>query len=115
VCDPELSAKERAVALVSAFSIDEKIANLVNTAPGVPRLGLTAYQWWSEGLHGLAWSPGTKFGSGNFTSATSFPSPIILGAAFDDDLIKAIGEVIGTETRAFDNNARAGLDLWVNF
>jgi len=49
------------------------------------------------------------------TSATSFPAPITIGAAFDDEMVKSIAEVIGTETRAFNNDERVGLDLWVGF
>jgi beta-D-xylosidase 4 len=79
----------------------------------VPRLGLPAYQWWQEALHGLALSPGVKFAaSGTFSHATSFPQPILMGAAFDDTLIKDVATVIGTEARAFSNDGRTGLDFW---
>ncbi|KAK6200670.1 hypothetical protein LQW54_009631 [Pestalotiopsis sp. IQ-011] len=87
VCDTSLSTQERASALVANLTIDEKLANLVEEAPGVPRLGIMPY-------------------------ATSFPQPILTGAAFDDELVKAIGEVISTETRAYDNVGRVGLDLY---
>ena len=116
VCNPALSPKQRATALVTLFTSTEKVQNLLNGAPGVPRIGLGAYQWWQEGLHGLASSPGVHFaGSNNFSSATSFPAPITIGAAFDDEMVKSIAEVIGTETRAFNNDERVGLDLWVGF
>jgi len=115
VCNPALSPKQRAAALVTLFTSTEKVQNLLNGAPGVPRIGLGAYQWWQEGLHGIASSPGVQFASGNssFSSATSFPAPITIGAAFDDDMVKSIAEVISTETRAFNNDGRVGLDLWV--
>ncbi|WDK19699.1 glycosyl hydrolase family 3 N terminal domain-containing protein [Colletotrichum graminicola] len=113
VCDETLSPKERAAALVAELTIWEKLDNLVNEAPGVPRLAIPPYEWWSEGLHGVASSPGTKFAkSGNFSYATSFPQPIVLGSAFDDDLVKAIGEVVSKEARAFSNRGRSGLDLY---
>jgi xylan 1,4-beta-xylosidase len=74
---------------------------------------LPAYQWWQEALHGVALSPGVKFAStGNFSHATSFPQPILMGAAFDNALIKIVATVISTEARAFSNDGRAGLDFW---
>ncbi|KAH7911484.1 glycoside hydrolase family 3 protein [Hygrophoropsis aurantiaca] len=113
VCDLSLDPITRATALVSLFTVDELINNTDSTAPGVPRLGLPAYQWWSEGLHGVADSPGVNFStSGPFSYATSFPQPIIMGAAFDDELIKSVGAIVGTEGRAFNNYGRAGLDFW---
>ena len=113
VCDPSLGYHERAVDLISRFTVQDKLANLGNGAPGVSRLGLPAYQWWSEALHGIADSPGVNFArSGDYSSASSFPMPIGLGAAFDDPLIYAMGNVIGTEARAFNNDNRAGLDFW---
>jgi xylan 1,4-beta-xylosidase len=50
--------------------------------------------------------------SGNFSSATSFPQPITLGATFDDELVKAVATTISTEARAFNNVGKAGLDFW---
>lgn len=49
---------------------------------------------------------------GNFSFATSFPAPILSAAAFDDDLIYKIGQVVGKEGRAFGNNGFSGLDFW---
>ncbi|KAK7737380.1 hypothetical protein SLS53_006685 [Cytospora paraplurivora] len=107
-------AVSRARALISLFTTAEKINATISTSPGVSRLGLPSYQWWSEGLHGLAKSPGIHFSSGNsnFSYSTSFPQPITLGAAFDDDLVHAVASVISTEARAFSNAGRAGLDFW---
>ncbi|KAH8705307.1 hypothetical protein BGW36DRAFT_413301 [Talaromyces proteolyticus] len=113
VCDTNLDTLTRAKALVAEFTLEEKIANVVYNSSGVPRLGLPQYTWWSEGLHGVALSPGVSFASsGNFSCATSFPTPITIGAAFDDPLVKQIGNIISTEARAFNNEARAGLDYW---
>lgn len=53
--------------------------------------------------------------SGNFSYATSFPQPILMGAAFDDQLIYDVASVISTEARAFSNGGRSGLDYWVSF
>lgn len=66
-----------------------------------------------EALHGVASSPGVNFSdSGPFSVATSFPQPILMGAAFDDQLITDVATVISTEARAFNNDDRAGLDFW---
>uniref|UniRef100_A0A8H7N899 xylan 1,4-beta-xylosidase n=1 Tax=Bionectria ochroleuca TaxID=29856 RepID=A0A8H7N899_BIOOC len=114
VCDPSLSPKERATALLSLWTVEEKITNLVEDASGVPRLGIKPYQWWAEGLHGLA-SRGVTFdspSSGEWYCATSFPQPILVGAAFDDELVTAMADVIGTETRAYNADGRVGLDLY---
>ncbi|KAG6919305.1 hypothetical protein DXG01_007438 [Tephrocybe rancida] len=113
VCDRTKDPTTRAKALIALFTVDELIANTGNLSPGVPRLGLPSYQWWSEALHGVAYSPGTAFAdSGNFSSATSFPQAITMGSAFDDPLIKAVATVISTEARAFNNAGRAGLDYF---
>jgi len=87
---------------------------LASHSPGAPRIGLPAYEWWSEALHGVAASPGVSFarGSGEFSHATSFANPILMSAAFDDDLIEKVATVVSTEARAFSNAGRAGLDFW---
>ncbi|KAF2970475.1 hypothetical protein GQX73_g3093 [Xylaria multiplex] len=113
VCDSTASPAERATALIKAWNITEKLANLVNNSPGTARLGLAPYEWWSEALHGVAGSPGVSFSaSGEYSGATSFASPILMSAAFDDELIHAVAEAVSTEARAFSNAGRAGLDYW---
>ncbi|KAG2141437.1 glycoside hydrolase family 3 protein [Suillus bovinus] len=113
VCNTALDPITRATSLVKLFTIPELINNTVNTSPGVPRLGLPGYEWWSEALHGVAKSPGVNFStSGEFSHATSFPQPILMGAAFDDELIKSVGNIVGMEGRAFNNYGHAGLDFW---
>ncbi|OSD03373.1 glycoside hydrolase family 3 protein [Trametes coccinea BRFM310] len=113
VCDVTKDPITRATALISLWTDQELLNNTVNASPGVPRLGLPAYNWWSEGLHGVAQSPGVTFApSGPFSYATSFPQPILMSAAFDDPLIQEIASIISTEGRAFNNVGRAGLDYW---
>ncbi|PCH44282.1 glycoside hydrolase family 3 protein [Wolfiporia cocos MD-104 SS10] len=113
VCDTSATPIERATALISLFTFEEKVNNTGNTSPGVPRLGLPAYQWWQEGLHGVAESPGVIFAeSGEYSYATSFPQPILMGAAFDDPLINRVATIVSTEARAFSNANRSGLDFW---
>lgn len=78
-------------------------------------MNLSVYNWWNEGLHGVAESPGVTFSTDNasaFGSATSFPQPITLGAAFDDALVYAVASTVSTEARAFSNNGHAGLNFW---
>jgi beta-D-xylosidase 4 len=78
---------------------------------GISRLGLPAYNWWGEALHGVAGAPGINFTS-PFTTATSFPMPLLMSAGFDDDLIFKIANIIGNEARAFGNGGKAPVDFW---
>ncbi|KAF2104135.1 glycoside hydrolase [Rhizodiscina lignyota] len=114
-CDKSLSISERIAALLSQMTLTEKIANTVDSASGVLRLGLPPYEWWSEALHGVASSPGVTFNTPNgsdFSYATSFPMPILMSAAFDDLLINKVASVVGKEARAFGNYGFAGFDFW---
>ncbi|EUC31235.1 glycoside hydrolase family 3 protein [Bipolaris zeicola 26-R-13] len=112
ICDPSASTLARAKSLVALYTLEEKINATSNTAPGVARLGIPPYQWWNEGLHGIA-GPFTSFAKqGDYSYSTSFPQPILMGAAFDDDLITEVAKVISTEARAFNNANRTGLDFW---
>lgn len=52
--NPSLSAEARAADLVSRMTLEEKAGQLKHSAPAVPRLGIPQYNWWSEGLHGVA-------------------------------------------------------------
>lgn len=113
VCNTSASVRDRANALVKALTLAEKFNLTGNASPGVPRLGLPEYPWWNEGLHGVASSPGVNFSqSGDYSHATSFPQPILMSAAFDDQLIFDIASVVSTEARAFNNANRSGLDFW---
>ncbi|KAH8816533.1 glycoside hydrolase superfamily [Xylogone sp. PMI_703] len=115
VCDTSLSIQDRAAALVNALTLDEKVSNVGSAATGSSRLALPAYPWQNEALHGVAGSTGVQFQSplgANFSAATSFPMPILMSAAFDDDLINSVATAIGTEARAFGNAGFAGLDFW---
>jgi beta-D-xylosidase 4 len=114
ICDTSLSISERVASLVNDLTLDEKILNLVDASAGSRRIGLPAYEWWSEATHGVGSAPGVQFTPPpyNFSYATSFPSPIHYAAAFDDELIKAIGKFVGREGRAFGNNGYAGFDYW---
>lgn len=103
-------AKERAVHLVDQMTVEEMASQLRYDAPAIERLHIPAYNWWSEGLHGVA-RAGT---------ATVFPQAIGLAATFDPVLIEKIGDTIATEARAKYNAASAhgdrdiykGLTIW---
>ncbi|KAF2467470.1 glycoside hydrolase [Lindgomyces ingoldianus] len=112
ICDTSASPSDRARALVAAYTLEEKINATGSAAPGVPRLGIPPYEWWSEGLHGIA-GPFTNFSDeDDYSYSMSFPQPITMGAAFDNQLITDVATVISTEARAFNNANRTGLDFW---
>jgi beta-glucosidase len=86
----ELSIEKRVDDLVGRMTLDEKIAQMVNAAPGIDRLGIPEYNWWNECLHGVA----------RAGLATAFPQAIGLGATWDEDLILRVATVISDEARA---------------
>jgi beta-glucosidase len=90
-----LSPEQRAADLVSRMTLEEKAAQSINTAPAIPRLGVPAYDYWSEGLHGIARSG----------YATLFPQAIGMAATWDPALLQSIGTVVSTEARAKYNQA----------
>ena len=105
----QLSFEERAADLVHRMTLQEKASQLVNQARAIQRLGVPAYDWWSESLHGVA---------GNGT--TEFPEPVGLAATFDTAAIHEMANAIGIEGRIKHVQAEAdghsnifeGLDFW---
>jgi len=104
-------ARDKAAALVGQLTLDEKVEQLVNVAPAIPRLGIPAYNWWTESLHGAIGAIPT----------TNFPEPIGLAATFDAPLVQKIAGTVSTEVRALHTLGRAtghlgrigtGLDTW---
>lgn len=111
-CNPKLPIPQRTKDLLSRLTLDEKLSQLVNTAPPIPRLGIPAYQWWSESLHGLALNgPGVSF-AGAVPSATSFPQVILSAASFNRSLWLRTAAAIAREARAMFNVGQAGLTFW---
>ncbi|KAF0890815.1 hypothetical protein E2562_004299 [Oryza meyeriana var. granulata] len=107
-----MSAAARAADLLGRLTLAEKVGFLVNKQAALPRLGIPAYEWWSEALHGVSYvGPGTRF-SPLVPGATSFPQPILTAASFNASLFRAIGEVVSTEARAMHNVGLAGLTFW---
>jgi beta-glucosidase len=88
--NPELSIPERARDLVSRLSLDEKVGLMSHPAHGVPRLGIPAYNYWSEALHGVARNG----------RATVFPQAIGMAATWDKQLIHQVANAISDEGRA---------------
>lgn len=97
--DPTLSLDKRVDDLISRMTLSEKAAQLMFESPAIPRLGIRNYSWWNECLHGIARNG----------KATIFPQAIGLGATFDPDLMKRIGEAIALEGRAkYNANKKVG-------
>ncbi len=102
--------RKRAEELVSKMTLEEKVSQTLNHAPAIERLGIKAYDWWNEALHGVA-RAGT---------ATVFPQAIGLAAAFDEDLMEELGDAVSTEGRAkfniqqkfSDTDIYKGLTFW---
>ncbi|MDR3115193.1 MAG: glycoside hydrolase family 3 C-terminal domain-containing protein [Treponema sp.] len=89
-------ARERAItALVSKMTLEEKVSQLSYTSPAIERLGIPAYNWWNECLHGVARSG----------IATVFPQAIALAATFDEGFVQEVAKAISDEARAKYNEA----------
>ena len=96
--------------LVSRMTLDEKISQLMNASPAVERLGVPAYNWWNEALHGVA----------RAGRATVFPEAIGLAATWDQKLMLRVATAISDEGRAKHNefvrrgkrNIYQGLTFW---
>ncbi len=108
--DESLTPEERAIALTDAMTVEEQASQLRYDAPAVERLGIPAYNWWNEALHGLARSG----------IATMFPQAIGLAAMFDTELTKKAAEITAHEARAKynaytkfgDRDIYKGLTFW---
>ncbi|HLM55258.1 MAG TPA: glycoside hydrolase family 3 C-terminal domain-containing protein [Pyrinomonadaceae bacterium] len=93
--DTRLPVEQRAADLVSRMTLEEKVAQMMNKAPAVERLGVPAYDWWNEALHGVAYSG----------HATVFPQAIGLAAGFDAALMLRTASAISDEARAKHHEA----------
>lgn len=95
---------------IARLTVEQKAAQMQNRAPALPSAGLTAYEWWNEGLHGVA----------RAGEATVFPQAIGLAATWNPALLKQVGDVVSTEARAKFNSTDPagdhpryfGLTLW---
>ena len=105
------AAQAQAAALVAKLTPAEKLPQLLNVAPAIPRLNIPRYNWWTESLHGAIGRVPT----------TNFPEPIGLAATFDAPLLQEVASTISAEVRALHAEARrtqrygrigTGLDTW---
>lgn len=108
--DPTVPLEQRVDDLIGRMTIEEKVAQMQNEAPAIPRLHVASYDWWNEGLHGMARSG----------YATVFPQAIGLAATWNTALIERVSDAISTEARAKYNEAQRmgnhsiyyGLTIW---
>ena len=108
--NPDLSPEARATDLVSRMTLEEKVVQMQDQAPALPRLNIPSYGWWNEALHGVA----------RAGKATVFPQAIGLAATWDTALMHRVADIISTEARAKYNEAQRqdnheryyGLTFW---
>lgn len=108
--NPSLSIDARVQDLIGRMTPEEKVYQMMNNSPAIPRLHVPEYDWWNEALHGVARSG----------IATVFPQPIGMAATFDDGLVHQVADAISDEARAMYNAAVkkdyrprfAGLTFW---
>ncbi|MEV7194831.1 glycoside hydrolase family 3 C-terminal domain-containing protein [Streptomyces sp. NPDC093510] len=101
--DPGLPPDERVDDLLARLTTEERLAFLHQFAPAVERLGIAAFRTGQEALHGVAW----------MGPATVFPQAVGLGATWNDDLLRRVGEAVGAEARAMRaRDDRVGLNVW---
>ena len=108
--DESLTFEQRARDLVSRMTLEEKVLQMKDVAPAIPRLGVPEYNWWNEALHGVA----------RAGLATVFPQAIGVAATWDDSAMFQMATVISDEARAkyheylrHDSHQRyQGLTFW---
>jgi beta-glucosidase len=109
--DPSLPIEERVNDLVSRLTLEEKVSQMLNATPAIDRLGIPAYDWWNECLHGVA---RTSY------HVTSYPQAIGMAATFDTAAMKTMGDYTAEEGRAIynesmrknDHHRYLGLTYW---
>ena len=108
--NPKLTAAQRADDLLSRLTLDEKVKLMMDTSPAIPRLGIPAFQWWNEALHGI--------GRNGFV--TVFPITTMMAASWDDALLHLVFTAVSDEARAKNQEAKKsgkvqryqGLSFW---
>lgn len=108
--NPNLSAEERANDLVSRLTLEEKVQLMMDVSPAIPRLGIPAFQWWNEALHGI----------GRNSFATVFPITMGMASSWNDGLVQQAFTAVSDEARAKNQLAKKngvirryqGLSFW---
>jgi len=97
-------AEERTQLLLKELTLEEKVSLMQHTSPAIPRLGIKAYNWWNEALHGV----------GRAGTATVFPQSIGMAASFNEDLLYQVFTAVSDEARAKSNEAakQGGLNIY---
>ena len=93
--NPALPVDQRVKDLIGRMTLEEKVSQMRDHSPAIPRLGVPKYDWWNEGLHGVAFAG----------YATNFPQVIGMAATWDTDLVHAMAQTTSTEARAKYNQA----------
>ena len=93
--NPTLPLEQRIDDLIDRMTLEEKVSQMRDHATPIPRLGVPKYDWWNEGLHGVAFAG----------YATNFPQVIGMAATWDSKLVHLMGETVSTEARAKYNQA----------
>lgn len=99
--DASLPVEQRISDLISRLTLQEKVQLMKHDAPAIPRLGIPAYNWWNEALHGVARTP---------EKVTVFPQAIALAATFDPEGLQRVGDIASSEGRALFNEELQGGD-----
>ncbi len=94
--NPALPAEQRAKDVISRLTLEEKIAQMLNATPAVSRLGVPAYDWWNEVLHGVARTP---------YKVTAYPQAIGMAATWDSNSLKRMADFSALEGRAIHNKS----------
>lgn len=96
----DLPIEQRVNDLISRLTLEEKVQLMKHDSPAIPRLGIPAYNWWNEALHGVARTP---------EKVTVFPQAIGMAATFDTEALQKMGDITATEGRAlFNESLKAG-------
>ncbi|KAA6346122.1 beta-glucosidase [termite gut metagenome] len=96
--DTSLSIEERVQDLISRLTLEEKVSQMLNSTPGIERLGIPPYDWWNECLHGV--------GRANDYKVTVFPQAIGMAATWDVTGLHDVASVIADEGRAIYNDSQ---------
>ncbi len=94
----KLPVEQRVNDVVVRLTLEEKVAQMLNATPGIPRLGILPYEWWNEVLHGVARTP---------FNVTSFPQAIGMAATWDTNSLHRMADYSALEGRAIHNKAIA--------